>query len=131
MAGISRRKVIRFAASASLFAGGQSIAAAAAVNEAGFRKIGGIEQWVAFQGQDLRNPAILYLHGGPGEALSPFLAQFVPWEHDFTVAYWDQRGAGKTYSRNGTSTPDMTLDRLIDDTIEIAELVCDRMSRRR
>lgn len=71
-----------------------SNAAAAALDETGFVRIGGIDQWIAVQGRDRRNPAILYLHGGPGEAQSPFLVQFLPWRQDFTVINWDQRGAG-------------------------------------
>ncbi len=44
---------------------------------------------------------ILFLHAGPAEAESPFLREFVPWERDFTVVNWDQRGSGKTYGKNG------------------------------
>jgi pimeloyl-ACP methyl ester carboxylesterase len=59
------------------------------VDETGFVPIGGIDQWVGIQGRDIHNPAILYLHGGPGEAQSPFLREFVPWETDFTVVNRD------------------------------------------
>src|SRR5690242_9487553 len=80
--------------------------AAAAIDEQGFVSIGGIDQWMAIQGSDRANPALLYLHGGPGEAQSPFLDQFRPWLTDFTVVNWDQRGAGKTYEKNGANMPD-------------------------
>ena len=43
----------------------------------------------------------------------------------------DQRGAGKTFGRNGPSTPDMTFDRLVDDAIEVAQHVRDRLSQRK
>ncbi|MGE3333149.1 MAG: alpha/beta fold hydrolase [Rhodospirillaceae bacterium] len=101
------------------------------MNEADFVSIGGIDQWIAFQGHDAHNPAILYLHGGPSEAQSPFLKLFLPWEEDFTVVNWDQRGSGKTFGRNGLSTPNMTLDRMVDDAIEIAEHICSRLSQRK
>lgn len=106
-------------------------AAKAAVDETGFQSIGGIEQWVAIRGDDAANPAILYLHGGPGEAQSPFLKQFLPWQRDFTVVNWDQRGAGKTYGRNGASTPGMTTDRLVDDVCEVARHACARLSKKK
>jgi hypothetical protein len=98
----------------------RSRAAARAVDETGFVRIGGIDQWVGIQGRDIRNPASLYLHGGPGEAQSPFLKEFVPWETDFTVVNWDQRGSGRTYGKNGPatpgmSTPEMALERVSQD----------------
>ncbi len=84
---------------------------------------------MAIQGDDSGNPALLYLHGGPAEAQSPFLAQFRPWERDFVVVNWDQRGSGKTYERNGAATPDLTPQRLVDDAIEVAEYVRKRLHR--
>jgi pimeloyl-ACP methyl ester carboxylesterase len=105
--------------------------AAGPIDETGFVRIGGIEQWIAIQGRDAANPGILFLHGGPGEAQSPFLSQFLPWQREFTVANWDQRGAGKTFGRNGAATPDMTLDRLVDDAIAVAEHVRARLGQKK
>src|SRR6185503_13119198 len=93
------------------------------INDVGYVSIGGIDQWVAIQGGDRANPVILYLHGGPGEAQSPFLDMFKPWLADFTVVNWDQRGAGKTYEKNGDATPDVTLDREVADAIALTEYV--------
>jgi pimeloyl-ACP methyl ester carboxylesterase len=94
-------------------------------------RIGGIDQWVAIQGQDIRNPAVLFLHGGPGEAQSPFLDEFKPWESGYTVVNWDQRGAGKTYEKNGNSSPDLSLDRLTDDAIELTEYVLKKFGKKK
>jgi pimeloyl-ACP methyl ester carboxylesterase len=102
-----------------------------AVDEQGFVRIGGIDQWIAIQGPDLGRPAILYLHGGPAEAQSPFLKAFLPWEQAFTVANWDQRGSGKTYGLNGPSTPGMTIEQMTADAIEVAEHVRRRLGKRR
>src|SRR5690242_9477641 len=126
MLGFSRRRMLQLAASSPLLAT-QRAMAAQPIDETGFQKIGGIEQWIAIQGQDRANPAILFLHGGPGEAQSPFLNQFKPWERDFTVVNWDQRGAGKTYEKNGDATPNLTLDRLADDAIEVTQYVLNRL----
>ncbi len=115
------RRAFGFGASALLVPRGAR--AANAIDERGYVSIGGIDQWVAIQGEDRANPVILYLHGGPGEAQSPFLDQFKPWERDFTVVSWDQRGAGKTYEKNGDTTPDVTLDRLADDTVAVSAYV--------
>ena len=124
----SRRRILGLMAGGSLGCAMPAFAAQG-IDQTGFVKIGGIEQWIAIQGSDRRNPIILYLHGGPGEAQSPFLQDFAPWERDFTVVNWDQRGAGKTYEKNGPSTPDVTLDRLADDAIEIAHHVLKKLGK--
>ena len=114
---LSRRAALRLVVGGSACL---SIAPArAAIAEAGFVRIGGIEQWIAIRGSDPGNPVIVFLHGGPGEATSPFLDEFGPWQDHFTVVAWDQRGAGRTFGRNGAATPDMTLARLVDDAVEV------------
>lgn len=101
------------------------------VAEEAFVPVGGIEQWVSVRGNS-RAPLMLYLHGGPGEAMSPFLDLFTPYEQDFLVAVWDQRGAGKTYARSGRdSTPNMTQEQFIRDGIELSELLRRRWNKRK
>jgi pimeloyl-ACP methyl ester carboxylesterase len=116
---ISRRAALGLVAGGC--AGIAMAPARAAVEEAGYVRIGGIDQWIAIRGSDLANPVIVFLHGGPGEAPSPFLDEFAPWLARFTVVAWDQRGAGKTFARNGLKTPDMNLARLVDDAVEVAD----------
>lgn len=131
MTDVSRRAVMTLVAGGGLSLASGALAAGEGIDETGFVKIGGIDQWIAIQGQDRANPIILYLHGGPGEAQSPFLKDFVPWQRDFTVVNWDQRGAGKTYEKNGTATPDVTLDRLADDAVEIARYVLRKLGQKK
>ena len=137
---ISRRRVLLGAAAAACapaFAHSEpAVTAADPVDEAGFVDIGGISQWVAIQGAKASNPAVLFLHGGPANAQSPFLRTFLPWEDDFTVINWDQRGSGKTYGRNGPSTPGMdtpaaALECLMNDAIEVAIYASRRLSKRK
>jgi len=126
---VSRRELLIGAGAAALGSG--SAGAVSPIDEAGFVQIGGIDQWIAIQGQDAANPAILYLHGGPGEAQSPFLKTFAPWERDFTVVNWDQRGAGKTFEKNGEATPDMTLDRLAADAVDVTRYALRPLGKRK
>src|SRR5262249_43550334 len=52
---------------------------------------GGIEQWVTINGKSCANPVILFLHGGPGNTLSPYADSiFGSWEKSFTLVQWDQ-----------------------------------------
>ncbi|HEX4271275.1 MAG TPA: alpha/beta fold hydrolase, partial [Rhizomicrobium sp.] len=131
MTGFSRRRLVQMAAGAALF-GAAPAFATGEIDESGFVKIGGIDQWIAIQGRDRTNPVILFLHGGPGEAQSPFLDQFRPWQRDFTVVNWDQRGAGKTYEKNGEAAmPAFNLDRVVNDAIEVAEYARGRLGKRK
>jgi pimeloyl-ACP methyl ester carboxylesterase len=127
---VSRRHAVQIAAAAPFCLTTRTLAAEL-IDESGFVRIGGIDQWIAVQGQDRRNPVVLYLHGGPGEAQSPFLKQFLPWQRDFTVVNWDQRGAGKTFGRNGRATLDMTVDRMVEDIAEIVQHVGTRLEQRK
>jgi pimeloyl-ACP methyl ester carboxylesterase len=131
MAKISRRTMLlaTAACAAAPFLRARVTANAQLIDESRFVPIGGIDQWVAIQGQDDRNPIILFLHGGPGEAESPFLREFVPWEHDFTVVNWDQRGSGKTYGKNGPATPGMTVERMAEDAVEAAEYALKKLRK--
>jgi proline iminopeptidase len=97
------------------------------IEEASFITIGGIEQWVTIRGDDRRNPVLLLLHGGPGDVQSPFVSTYAPYERDFVLVQWDQRGAGRTFSRNGAAG--VSLERLISDGIELTAQLRKRFPR--
>jgi pimeloyl-ACP methyl ester carboxylesterase len=95
--------------------------------------IGGIEQWITVHGSDDANPAVLVLHGGPGDALSPYAdSLFKGWDKDFTLAEWDQRGAGRTYGKSGPSIePTMTMERMTQDGIEVAQYLTRHLGKQK
>jgi len=99
------------------------------IEEAAFVNLGGIEQWTTYRGNDARKPVLLVVHGGPGDILSPYLDELAPYEADFVVVQWDQRGAGRSYGRNGAETPDVTLDRIVEDGLELAAMLNARFER--
>jgi pimeloyl-ACP methyl ester carboxylesterase len=101
-----------------------------AIDRSSFVSIGGIDQWVSIKGEDPGNPVLLVVHGGPGEAQWPAAERYKPWEKAFTVVQWDQRGAGHTYGRYGAHTPDVTLDRIAKDGIEVAEYLCRTLGKK-
>jgi pimeloyl-ACP methyl ester carboxylesterase len=91
------------------------------IDESSYVRIGGIDQWIQIRGQDRANPVLLCLHGGPGGIWTPLTALFLPWEKEFTVVLWDQRGAGKTLESTGAGVANsMTIDRMTQDGIEVA-----------
>ena len=95
--------------------------AARGIDQSTFVPLGGLDQWISIRGEDRRNPVLLVVHGGPGEAQWPYADHYRAWEKHFTVVLWDQRGAGHTYGRYGAKTPDMTLDRISQDGLELAD----------
>jgi pimeloyl-ACP methyl ester carboxylesterase len=101
------------------------------LTEKHFIEIGGIQQGFFLRSENPENPVILFLHGGPG---SPELALLYRYEIPerlekyFTVCYWDQRGAGMTFS-NSIDPATMTLEQLIEDTRQITEYLKQRFKQ--
>lgn len=103
---------------------------AGSVAEAGFWRIGDIDQWVMIRGRDATNPLLVILHGGPGSSETALFRTFnAALEDAFTVVYWDQRGAGRSYSK---SIPDasMTIDRFVADLDELVDALLTRFAKR-
>jgi len=83
--------------------------------------LGGLEQHVLVRGQNKNNPVLLFLHGGPGYPQISFARKFQSkLEKDFVVVQWDQRGSGKSYSRQ-VPEESMNREQFISDTIELVE----------
>jgi pimeloyl-ACP methyl ester carboxylesterase len=94
------------------------------IDERMYVRIGGIDQWIQIRGQDRNNPTLLCLHGGPGATWTPLTLLFLPWEKEFTIVQWDQRGAGKTLEATGDSVAEtMSVDRMTKDGIELTEFL--------
>jgi pimeloyl-ACP methyl ester carboxylesterase len=107
--------------------------AAEAVSEQMFVQIGGIPQWITIKGKDRNNSVVLILHGGPGDALSPYAdSMYAGWDKSFTLVQWDQRGAGRTFTKNGPSIePTMTVERMAQDGIEVAEFLTRHLNQKK
>jgi pimeloyl-ACP methyl ester carboxylesterase len=110
------------------------IVAPTGVQDAYAVEIGGIRQWVNVRGQDRDNPMVLFVHGGPASPVIPTLWQFQrPLEEYFTIANYDQRGAGKTLALNPQEAVADTLhvQRYVDDAIALAEHLRTRYHKRK
>jgi pimeloyl-ACP methyl ester carboxylesterase len=100
------------------------------IDQAMYVKIGGINQWVQIRGQDRGNPVLLCLHGGPGGSWIGQTKFLLPWEREFVVVQWDQRGTGKTLETTGPSVVDtMSVEQMSHDGIELAEFLKDYLHR--
>lgn len=111
------------------------------IAESAFVPIGGIEQWITINGERCAHPVLLFIHGGPGNPLTPYAESlYGAWTETFTLALWDQRGAGRTYGRNqapGELTPErldeveLTLERLVEDGVEVAQYLSRRLGKKK
>ena len=93
------------------------------VAEVRFETLGGIDQWILIRGENLDNPSLILLHGGPGFSETHFFRKYcAPLEKTFTLVYWDQRGSGKSFqSQIQTST--MRTGQFITDLDELVDTV--------
>jgi pimeloyl-ACP methyl ester carboxylesterase len=94
-------------------------------------EIGGIPQSMIIQSVDPANPVLLFLHGGPGMT-EFFMEQDYPTglERHFTMVWWEQRGAGMSFSSD-IPPETMTMDQMIADTIQVADHLRDRFGQDR
>jgi pimeloyl-ACP methyl ester carboxylesterase len=93
--------------------------------------INGLNQRMIIRGSDTSKPVLLYLHGGPGDPEFPFVHRFNPdIETMFVVCYWDQRGAGLSYSKD-IPPETMTLPQFVDDAGKVTEYLIHKFKRKK
>lgn len=72
---------------------------AGGINESMYIDVNGTKQWISIYGEDIDNPVLLYLHGGPGSSTSHLDYVITrKWADVYTIVTWDQRNCGKSYS---------------------------------
>ena len=85
--------------------------------------LGGLKQWIFIRSENIRNPVLIFLHGGPGAPLFGMSsARTLDTEiiKHFTVVHWDQRGAGKSYHKKIPSKS-MTFDKFVEDCKQLID----------
>jgi len=110
----------------------RAITSPAGINTLEPVRIGGIDQWIEVRGENVNNPILLFIHGGPGTAFIPLAGAFQGrWEKYFTVVQWDQRGAGKTYTSNDAEVLRRTMNvpQMEQDTLDVANYLRTRFHR--
>ena len=89
------------------------------IDEKIFVPINGADQYLLIRGNNIENPVILYLHGGPGIPYSSILYELIDGlKDDFTFVSWDQRGMGRTYYENEKDNPEnniITKEKALED----------------
>ena len=99
------------------------------INESMYIDVNGTKQWINIYGEDIDNPVLIYLHGGPGSATSQTDYAFTrKWADVYTVVTWDQRNCGKSYSPEQNSIV-LTRELFLTDGKEVTEFVLDYLSK--
>src|SRR3954447_19998484 len=97
--------------------------------------LGGTTQWIRVRGADASNPVLLLMQQGPGLPLINDRRRFerdLRLEGAFTVVYWDQRGTGLSAPslRRNSDRFEISVPRMVDDTIALLQLLRDRFGAR-
>jgi len=93
--------------------------------------INGVQQGMVIRGEDISNPVLLWVHGGPGMPDYPLTQRYPTGLEDlFTVVWWDQRGAGLSYDRS-IPPATMRIEQFIDDTLTVTDYLRDRFHQDR
>lgn len=112
-----------------LFLDSEGRVVAGSIAEAGFVRLGGLDQWVMTRGSNRDNPVLIVLHGGPGFSDTAFLRYFTPeLEKAFTVVYWDQRGTGRSYHPS-IPPSSMTVEQFLTDLDQLVDITCKRLDK--
>lgn len=91
--------------------------------------INGVEQGMFIKSKNKANPVLLFIHGGPGMP-EYFLTKSYPTglEDYFTVCYWEQRGAGLSYSSD-IPPETLTEEQIVSDTLEVTNYLRKRFGQ--
>lgn len=91
--------------------------------------INNIKQHIFICGESNDNPVLLYLHGGPGTPDFFFIKDTLqPLEKLFTLCYWEQRGAGRSYATLRKKNS-ITLEQLILDAAAVSRYLADKFGQ--
>jgi pimeloyl-ACP methyl ester carboxylesterase len=89
--------------------------------------INGAPQWVLLRGDPRSRGVLLIIQMGPGLPLiheARALERRLHLESDFVVAYWDQRGTGKSWGADPTT---INLTQLVADVRAMVDALCARL----
>lgn len=99
------------------------------INESMYIDVNGTKQWINIYGEDINNPVLLYLHGGPGSATSDIDYAFTrKWADVYTVVTWDQRNCGKSYDPEQNDIA-LTRELFMTDGKDVTEFLLDYLSQ--
>jgi proline iminopeptidase len=88
------------------------------------------EQWILVRGK-AGAPLILHVQAGPGLPMIPEaneMEKLLHLENNYLVAYWDQRGCGKSFNKN-IDPKTINFSQLTDDIIDCAKYLLKKYNK--
>ena len=98
------------------------------ISESRFIEINGCQTFIRIRGQNLDNPVIIFIHGGPGfplTYLSPYHQKHL--ENHFTFVNYDQRGSGRTFYKNDEK--ELSIDLMVEDLSYLVDYTLKRFNK--
>lgn len=91
----------------------------------------GARQYLLVRGLNREAPIAIFLHGGPGGSETALMRLYnAAIENHLTMAYWDQRGAGRSYDPN-IPPETMTIPQFVDDLDQVVDFLRTRLGQQR
>ena len=101
------------------------------IYETNYVKINNTKQYILIRSQDIRNPVLLLIHGGPGfTETSLFRYYNADLEKKYTVVYWDQRQCGKSFQFMKRQSI-LHIDFFVEDLICVAEYLIRKFDKKK
>jgi pimeloyl-ACP methyl ester carboxylesterase len=91
--------------------------------------LGNEKQYILIHGENINNPVVLLVHGGPGNSEMPIMR--IATEkliNNFTIVIWDQRGSGKSYFLL-KDKKSVTKENIENDCIELIDYLRKRFAK--
>ncbi|WP_433921735.1 alpha/beta fold hydrolase [Paenibacillus taichungensis] len=93
--------------------------------------INGTGHEIMIRGQNLDNPVILYLHGGPGASELPYAKKYQDLlESQFTIVNYDQRASGKSY-HFFEDYSNLSANLLVEDALAVTDYITQRLGKKK
>lgn len=101
------------------------------IAEVGYLRLGDQDQWVMIRGEDIANPVLVLLHGGPGFPEMQLFRYFNgELEKSFTCVYWEQRGTDKSFDSK-ISLESMTVEQFLSDLDQLVDAMLKRFGKQK